>query len=527
LAAFWITPDFVYTTKLLNQVMLRHSQQQLAAPWNATTWIVLAGAAALLGASLWRRLDAATAFAMALIAIAGAVLIPYTAAGNYLVPLPHRYTQEFNVGLVLAIGCIARAALRRNRMMGAAVLILGALPAAPFLLHAWTAQPHSIDPRATAAFQISDWLAHHAGSARVLVSGELEGSLNIWSDVPQVSGSAQGVWNYLVPAAHREVTLGCAAGGGTRLAELWLRALSVQYLVVHGDASAEHFHWFVQPERFAAFPAVWSNGHGDTIYRVPPPDAEQAVVVDLHQLEQLGQLRSTDDAAYLESYVTWARGKRAAAIQWLAPGRAEIRTALAAGEGVLVKVNYNPGWRTSAGAVRPDPIGFLLITGAHNAPSVTLRFGAPWGYWVGRAVTLVTIVLLLARIPAWMTGIAALLPALLAYGILLLRTPPLVTVAEDTFRRMQPPLINAQGIVDAVTSAQPPLARGSLVSIFGTGFGSERDAVKAWIGGREAEILYRSPTLLHVRLPADAPPRAEASIEVNGCRGNAFLVAVR
>lgn len=520
LAAFWITPDFVYTTKLLNQVMLRHSQPD--APWNATTWMVLAGAAVLLAASLWRRMSAAAAFAMALVAISGAVVISYAAAGNYLVPLPHRYAQEFNVGLVLALGCLVQAVWKRHRALGALLLVVSAAPAVPFLLGAWSVQPRGIDPRDTSAFQIAEWLAHNAGSSRVLVAGELEGSLNIWADVPQVSGSAQGVWNYLAPAAHRQITLGCEAPGlQARLSELWLRALGVQYLVVHGAGSMEHFHWFVEPERFAAFPAVWNNGRGDTIYRVPPPDDQPAVVVDLRAMEQLGPLRATDDAAFLEKYVAWARGKRSAEIHWESPGRAGIRTELAAGEGVLVKVNYHPGWTASIGTVRPDPIGFVLLTGTGG--SRTLRFGAPWGFWVGRGITAASVLLLLAGARAWIAGVAALAPALLAYGWLLLHAPATATIAEDTFRRVQPPLINAGGMVDGITSAPPPLVRGSAISIYGTGFGSAQDEVRAWVGGRPAEILYHGPHLVNLRLPPDAPPLAEITIEVNGCRGNAFL----
>ena len=59
---------------------------------------MLAGAAVLLAISLWPSITPPAAFALALLAISGAVVVAYSAAGNYLVPLPHRYIQEFNVG---------------------------------------------------------------------------------------------------------------------------------------------------------------------------------------------------------------------------------------------------------------------------------------------------------------------------------------------------------------------------------------------------------------------------------------------
>jgi uncharacterized protein (TIGR03437 family) len=81
--------------------------------------------------------------------------------------------------------------------------------------------------------------------------------------------------------------------------------------------------------------------------------------------------------------------------------------------------------------------------------------------------------------------------------------------------------------VDGVTFAQPPLARGSVITIFGTGFGSATDAVLVQIGPRQAEILYHGPNQVNVRIPLDAPPVANVSVEVNGCRGNSFAVAVQ
>jgi hypothetical protein len=515
-------------------VVLRHIQP--STPWNTVTVIVLAGAAILLAIGLWPRIQPAAAFSLALLAISGAVVVSYSATGNYLLPLPHRYLQEFNVGLVLAIGCLAAVAWKWRRPLGVLVLVLSAAPAVPFLAGAWTVQQRSQDPRTTSAFQISDWLAHHVGSARVLVAGELEGSLNIWTDVRQAGGSAQGVSNYLVPAAHRQIAMGCGAPAATRTAELWLRALDVRYLVVHGPASAEHFHWFVEPERFAAWPAVWTNGAGDTVYRLPPPDQQQAVVVDLAQMKQLPPLRATDDAQFLEAYVAWARGKREAYIRWLSPDRAELQADTGPNEAILVKANHDAGWTPSEGAIEKDPIGFLLITGPLKGP-INLRFEAPWSEWLGRAITIATILLLLwGRPPAcgglpgrrhFITAAVALIPAITAYAILQLRTPPTVTVAEQAYGRLQPPLISPSGIVDGVTFAQPPLARGSVITLFGTGFGSATDAVLVQIGPRQAEILYHGPNQVNVRIPLDAPPVANVSVEVNGCRGNSFAVAVQ
>jgi uncharacterized protein (TIGR03437 family) len=91
---------------------------------------------------------------------------------------------------------------------------------------------------------------------------------------------------------------------------------------------------------------------------------------------------------------------------------------------------------------------------------------------------------------------------------------------------LQPPLIGPAAIVDGLTMKPPPFARGGVISIFGNGFGSLKDSVRVKVGAREAEILYHSPNQINLRLPADAAAAADVSVEVNGCRGNSFAVAI-
>jgi hypothetical protein len=129
-----------------------------------------------------------------------------------------------------------------------------------------------------------------------------------------------------------------------------------------------------------------------------------------------------------------------------------------------------------------------------------------------------TIVLLLARVSGFRIACVAVLPALIAYLVLLARVPPTAVVAEDAFIHLQPPLINPGGIVNA--------GRG-VVSVYGLNFGKKTDAVRVWLGDREAGIVYRSPNLINFTLPPDSPPNAPLSVEVNGCSGNEFTVPAR
>jgi xanthosine utilization system XapX-like protein len=522
-SAFWMTPGFFHATDLLSRVILRH---ELAwPPWSVAAWLIVAAGAAVIVAGLHRRVPANVSFLLVLIAIPGAAMVALAATGSQVLPMTHRYLLELNAGLVLALGWCLWAAGRWRIPAAAALLVLGLLVGRPFLSAIWSLQDRGIDPRGTVAFQISDWLARHAGSSRVFASGELNGSLNLWSNVPQIGGTHNGISNFLVVAAEKEISGGCSdPATAARVAELWLRALDVHYAVVHGAASYEHFHWFTQPDRFASFPVAWTNDAGDTIYRLPPPESRPAVVVNLAAMTRLPPLRSTHDLEFLEAYNAWVGSGRTAAVRWNRPDSAVVDAALRPGEAVLVKVNYDAGWSVGEGTAERDPIGFLLLRAPPGHQLIGLRFGAAWDVWLGRGITFLTIVLLLLRVrPHWI-GAAAIAAAAVAFAILVYQEPSTLRVAEATFQNVRSPLINPGGIVDGATYAQPPLKRGSIMSIWGKNFGGPRDLARLWIAGREARIDSRQPAVITAELPGDTPATAEVSVEVNGCRGNSFVI---
>ena len=468
-----------------------------------------------------RRVPANAAFVLTLVTIPGTALVALALTGSNVLPVPHRYILELNTGLLLAAGwCLCRAGRWRLPAV-AALLVAGLLAGQPFLRQIWQLQDRGIDPKTTVAFQISSWLDQHAGSSRVFAAGELDGSLNLWSSVPQVGGTHNGISNFLVVAAKKEVSQGCS---GARVSELWLRALDVRYVVVHDAASRERFHWFTQPEEFAAFPIAWSNGAGDTIYRL---EGNSAVVVDLAAMQKLPPLRNTHDLAFLEAYAEWARGTRPASVRWTRADSAELEADLKPGEAVLLKTNYDPGWSVSSGSAGRDPIGFLLLRPPAGTVHLRLRFGAAWDVWLGRAITLLTIALLLLRVPPHWIAALAVVPAAAAFALLAASDPPTLRVAEDTFRSLHPPLIGPTGIVDGATYAQPPLKRGTIISIWGRDFGGPADSVRVLIGNREARLVSRQPSVLAAELPPDAPPAADVRVEVNNCPGNSFRVPTR
>ncbi len=527
LAAFWITAGFLHSTATLARAVLPYREHP-SAPWNATTWAILTGAGVLLGLAFWRRTPPVASFLLAWLALSGTPVIAFTLAGNHLLPMPWRYVMEFNMALIVAAASLACLGPRWRFAFLAAAVVLGGFAARGFVRHAWRLQPRTADVRELVSFQIANWLAQNAPGSRVFAAGELNAAMNAWTDVAQVLGGHQGVSNLLVEAAHKEVMQGCAgAAGSAEIAELWLRALGAHYLVVHGAASREYHHWFRQPERFSALPVVWTNGAGDSIRRLPAPDVQEAVVVDRAMLGRLPLLRSTNDREFLTAYVALAQGKRAARLRWTRSDAAELEADLQTGEAVLVKVNHDRGWRVDGARTRPDPIGFLLLDLPAGHQRARLRFATTWDVWFGRAVTLATVVLLLLRVPLYVPAFVALIATAAAYALLAVGSSPHAAVAADTFRRVRPPMISPGGIVDGVTAAQPPLARGRPISIYGLNFGEKHDLVRLWVGSQQAHILYRQSNQLNIQLPDDAPPAAEIAVEVNGCRGNSFAIQIR
>jgi hypothetical protein len=519
LSAFWMTPGVFSTATLLDRMVLRPEEQALR--WNPTTWMVVAGGCALLVLALYRRIPMAIGYLLSSISFFGTAVVAFSAAGNSLLPLPHRYVLELNVALVLAIAWFATLRQRWSIAVLAAIVIIGGWAARDFLIDPWRLQPVHAEAERMPAFQIADWLQRNAASVRVFTSGELDGSLNALTSVAQVGGTWQGVSNPLILAAQRQVSDACMERAqAARLSELWLRALDARFVVVHDALSSEHFHWFVQPEAFSNFPIAWTNHAGDTIYRVPAPEQHSAVVVDLVKLRQIPPIQSTSDVAFLESYVTWAQGVRPAQIRWTRQDEAQIDAVAGENEAVLVKVNYDRGWRSTANAVRADPIGFLLIEPKSAGQRLRLKFGAPWDMWLGRTITLVTIGLLLLRVRPYLIATLALAPAALAYFYLMATLPDRVAIAERSFRMTNPPVINPGGVV------YPPDARHR-ISIYGRNFGKPDDVVKVWIGGKEGTVLYRGKDQVNVEVPAETQGGAELKLEVNGCRGNSFLLDVR
>jgi len=81
--------------------------------------------------------------------------------------------------------------------------------------------------------------------------------------------------------------------------------------------------------------------------------------------------------------------------------------------------------------------------------------------------------------------------------------------------------------VDQATNRPPPFTRGRTLTVWGVNLGPSAGAATVWLDERRAEITERTPYTVSFKLPIDASPKTTVSVEVNGCRGNAYAVETR
>src|SRR5207248_145704 len=103
-------------------------------------------------------------------------------------------------------------------------------------------------------------------------SGGLRYRLNSWFDVPQVGGAWESGLQNRAPvdlAYQIRSSIGSQPGQRVDDALIEMKAMAVQYLVIHGPGSREYYRDAANPREFATLPAVWHE-QDDTIYSIGP-----------------------------------------------------------------------------------------------------------------------------------------------------------------------------------------------------------------------------------------------------------------
>ncbi len=332
--------------------------------------VALAGVTAFL---LWlmRRESAGklTAFAVFFSLFSSSIIALSERFAILLMPQPHRYHHEMDLGIVIATVCLLFVILRHLRPEYAISLfviltVLGVFQTR-YVRREARQVVGAIDMSKTLEYEFSIWLRDHLKEGRVFISGSTQFWLTVFTDTPQVGGGfGQGIVNPQIPAVHYGIPWTLKDGADTAM---WLRLYGATAVVVAGPGSRDAYpQVWRDPAKFdGVLPELFRDG-GDVIYAVPMRSASLAHVIRSEHVVTRAPENNVDFApvrplaAALEDPAL-----PVASMQFDGPSHGVIRANLAADELLFVQVSYHKGWHASVnGANRPikaDGLGFMVV----------------------------------------------------------------------------------------------------------------------------------------------------------------------
>ncbi|MBZ5727959.1 MAG: hypothetical protein LAP87_23570 [Acidobacteriia bacterium] len=403
LTAFWLVPSYFQVTAGNMKYVSEHG----------TTW------------SIWLAMAVVVAFAIATrwlargqkewtwgVFTAGcAVLFSLNVLGNYyfhflIAGVPSRLAPELDLVYIL----LAVAVLRwlwnlpglLPRAVAAAVLVMAFATTAGYVASAWNHFPLYPNYQDRVEYQVPEWLWMNMPDARVVPTGSVRFWFDAWHDLPQLGGgSDQGVLNGEVEQAQWEINL----GPKPEPAILWMQCLGTDAAYVSDKSSEEMFKDYLFPHKFeGALPAIYDDHRGNVIYRVPRRWPARARVVETARLNALQRPRFNDDVEYLRAYAgVIEKGPDSPAfLTWQGTDAMRIAAKVEAGQSIVVQENYDPAWHAWSGgkpvAVRKDAMGFMAMDPAPGAQEIALAFLTPFENQVGRVLSAIAILVVIALI---------------------------------------------------------------------------------------------------------------------------------
>ncbi len=307
------------------------------------------------------RFSAVYAFLMAVL------VLPAEYLKIYILPQPHRYHLEMEIGIAMLLPFLARPLIDRlpdrAQVMAALVLAgLAILPAKEYRRYA-RIQMTPIDISKTAEYRIAKWFDRNMQGRRVLATGSVSFWMNVWTDTPQLGGGFdQGTVNYMNRVANYVIySDDGVAGDKLATSELWLKAFGISAVEPAGAESGEAYHPFRHPEKFDAYPLLWRDG-GEAVYRVPLASESMAHVMTRADLVSRTPVNGIDTEP-LKPYVAALDNPAypRAEFRWTSRHSAVIRAVMQPGQILSVQITGHAGWRASRGTVGRDAFGFLVI----------------------------------------------------------------------------------------------------------------------------------------------------------------------
>ncbi len=394
LACFWLTPSFVRTIALnwpADAFNYSVRQQQGSRLLLLAAWLA---AIRLLFRWLWpgRRYMCFTA--LCFFGFAWCVVWFYSYGLN-VIPEARRYALEFELFLFAALFEFFRLmwssrnpSYRFAAIFPACFLLVAGLPQAWRFLTQDFSNRRPFPKEQSIEYRLARRLEELHPQGRIHASGGLRFRLNSWFDLAQTGGGFESglTSRQVLSLAHCVRTAQC----GDPLDAL--RALGVEYLVVHGPKSREHYRDFRDSSSYDGRLEEVHREEDDAIYRVP-----------FSSLAHLVKPEEKDLRSYVASFGDAARPRLSAA--WRGTSALDVEGAVEDGMLVSVQVRAEDGWSANQDgrplSVESDAFGWILLKPTPSAATrISLQYG---GTAEQRAMAGLSVILWLGALAWWMT----------------------------------------------------------------------------------------------------------------------------
>jgi hypothetical protein len=302
--------------------------------------------------------------------------------GLNTIPESRRYAVEFEMFLLLLVIEYLRLVLRERRPVNlfcAVVPVLVLIPAGWPQVRKYLGQGFQgrrpFPTRESIEHKLAAKLWDLKPSGRVYASGGgLRFRLNSWFPLAQIGGGFEsGLRNRMPLRLEYQIRTGMNSqpGGESDDAILGLKAMGVQYVVVHGPNSRQYDKGFRNPRKFEGLLEVVHREEDEVIYRVPFDS--YAHLVASHELVEWP---AWSKLPVIEPYVKAKEDPLRPKLKttWRGPNELLIEGAVNAGTAVAVQVSHDPGWEARQDGlpipVLRDRLGFLLL---HANPARATR----------------------------------------------------------------------------------------------------------------------------------------------------------
>ncbi|MBI1787660.1 MAG: hypothetical protein HYR60_08945 [Acidobacteria bacterium] len=315
------------------------------------------------------------------------IVVWFYSYGIAVIPEARRYALEFELFLFLAVFEYFRLIVRSPNP---SIRLCAYGPAGMMLLAGWS-QPWRLAtqgfadrtplPREdTIEYRLARRLADWQPRGRVYASGGLRFRLNSWFDFPQVGGGFEsGLSDRMTFALAFQIRTGVNSEPGQEARDALeeLKVLGVEYLVIHGPQSREHYRDFKNPRLIEGLLDVAYREEDDTIYRVPFQSLAHLVERD-ELVVWPPSSRLPAMARYVAAIEDPLRPKLAAT--WLDSSRLRIEGPVPAGKLISVQVRNDPGWAASQDgrpvAIETDRVGYCVLRPEPSPRArIDLRYG--------------------------------------------------------------------------------------------------------------------------------------------------------